>query len=132
MLDKRVRGTALRRVAERGVPPPVLHISGLEHLIDQSHAPAIVDLLRQDVDHQIMIERPETVRDVSLDEPVGPFQTSTTSVTAVWQPGGDGNRGNGRRTAARSRPQATDGPLRRPACPTRSAGPAGAASRSSW
>ena len=35
-----------------------------------------MDLLRQDREHDLMIEAPETVGDVSLDEPGRPFQMS--------------------------------------------------------
>src|SRR5260370_40949869 len=64
---------ALRGAAERGVPPPVLQVPGLEHVADQPQEPAIADLLRQDLDHYFMIQRPEAVGDIALDEPVRPL-----------------------------------------------------------
>src|SRR5260370_27819885 len=61
---------ALRRAAERGMPPPVLQVTRPEHVPDQPQEPAIVDLLRQDREHDLMVKRPEAVRYVTLDEPV--------------------------------------------------------------
>lgn len=37
--------------------------------MQQPQEPVIVDLLREKYDHHIMIEFPETVGDISLDEP---------------------------------------------------------------
>src|SRR6266480_3969133 len=53
-----------------GAPGPVLQISSLEHVADQPQQPAIVDLLAQDRQHDLMVKTAETVRDVTLDEPV--------------------------------------------------------------
>jgi len=61
---------ALRRAAERGMPAPVLQIPGREHVGHQSQEPAVVDLLRQDRGHDLVIQRPKAVGDVALDEPV--------------------------------------------------------------
>jgi len=61
--------TALRGSAERCVPFPVLQVSGLQHLFDQPEEPVIVEFLRQDREHDLVIETPETVGEVSLDEP---------------------------------------------------------------
>ena len=47
---------ALRRAAERGVPPPVLQIPGREHVGHQPQEPAVVDLLRQDRAHDLMVK----------------------------------------------------------------------------
>jgi hypothetical protein len=52
------------------VPPPVLQVPGREHVGHQPQEPAIVDLLRQNRDQDLMIKRPEAVGDVALDEPV--------------------------------------------------------------
>ena len=64
---------ALRRAAEGGVPCPVLQVARLEHSADQLQEPAIVDLLRQGREHDLVVERPEAVGDVALDEPVRPL-----------------------------------------------------------
>src|SRR5262249_19325276 len=40
-----------------------------EHVAHQPQEPVVVDLLRQDRDHQVVIERSEAVGDVSLKEP---------------------------------------------------------------
>src|SRR5256714_9676566 len=55
------------------MPAPVLQIPCLKHAVDQPQKPAIVDLLRPDPDHEIMIKRNKAVGDVDLDEPVGPL-----------------------------------------------------------
>ncbi len=61
--------SALRRTGERGVPFPVLKVSRPEHLFDEAKEPVIMDLLRQDRDHYLVVQRPKAVGDVSLDEP---------------------------------------------------------------
>src|SRR5260370_7605861 len=48
---------------------PVLQVPGFEHVNDQPQKPVIVDLLRQDPDHDVMAQGPEAVRNISLDEP---------------------------------------------------------------
>src|SRR6266702_2575302 len=63
---------ALRRAGERGVPFPVFQVSCPQHLFDKAQEPVIVDLLRQDLERYSVIQRPEAVRDVSLDEPARP------------------------------------------------------------
>ena len=63
---------ALRRAGERGVPRPILQVSGREHLVDQAEEPVVVDLLRQRRDHDLMVQRSEAVGYVSLDEPGRP------------------------------------------------------------
>lgn len=47
-------------------------VSGREHVAHQPQEPVVVDLLRQDLNHDIVIQRPEAVGDVSLDEPGRP------------------------------------------------------------
>ena len=39
---------------------------------DEPQEPVIVDFLRQDRDHYLVVQRPEAVGDVSLDEPGRP------------------------------------------------------------
>lgn len=63
---------ALWRAGKRGVPLPVLQVPGLEHPVDQLKEPAVVDVLGQGADHDLVIERTEAVRDVTLDEPLRP------------------------------------------------------------
>ena len=65
-------GPALRRAAQRGVPHPVFQVSGLEHVTHQPQEPVIVDLLRQDLGHYLVIQGPETIGDIALDEPGRP------------------------------------------------------------
>jgi hypothetical protein len=65
--------STLRRAAEGRVPAPVLQVSGLEHVADKPQEPAIVDPLRQDRHHDLMVEAAKTVGDVPLDEPVRPL-----------------------------------------------------------
>jgi site-specific DNA recombinase len=64
--------SALRAAAERRVILPVLQVPGFEHVNDQPQKPVIVDLLRQDPDHDLMVQGPEAVGDISLDKPHGP------------------------------------------------------------
>jgi hypothetical protein len=52
---------------------PVLQVPGFEHVADQPEKPLIVDFLRQDPGHYLMVQRSEAVGDVTLDEPRGPF-----------------------------------------------------------
>jgi hypothetical protein len=61
--------TALRRSAERGPPYPVFQVSGLKHVAHQPEEPVIMDLLRENPDHNIVVKTPETIGDVTLDEP---------------------------------------------------------------
>jgi site-specific DNA recombinase len=62
---------ALRASAERVVVFPVLQVPGFEHVADQPEKPLIVDVLRQDPGHYRMVQGPEAVGDVTLDEPRG-------------------------------------------------------------
>ena len=52
---------------------PVLQVPGFEHVTDQPEKPLIVDFLRQDPDHYLVVRRSEAVGDIALDEPCGPF-----------------------------------------------------------
>jgi hypothetical protein len=63
----------LRNPAERVTVFPVLQVPGFEHVTDQPEKPLIVDFLRQDPGHYLMVQRSEAVGDVTLDEPRGPF-----------------------------------------------------------
>ena len=65
--------TALRSTGKRRVPYPVLQVPGPEHSLDQTQEPVIVNVLRQDGEHDLMVKRPETAGDVTLDEPGCPF-----------------------------------------------------------
>jgi hypothetical protein len=60
---------ALRTAAQRGVVSPVLQVTRPEQPFDQAQEPAIADLLGQDPEKDLMVERPEAVGDVALDEP---------------------------------------------------------------
>jgi hypothetical protein len=62
----------LRNPAQRVTVFPVLQVPGFEHVTDQPEKPLIVDRLRQDLQQDLVIQRPETVGDVSLDKPRGP------------------------------------------------------------
>ncbi|GAA3369605.1 hypothetical protein GCM10020367_12980 [Streptomyces sannanensis] len=61
--------TALGSPTQRGVPPPVFQVSGPEHGPDQPQEPAIVDLLPEDREHDLVVQAAEAVGDISLDEP---------------------------------------------------------------
>ena len=63
---------ALRTAAERLVVVPVLQVSGPQQPIDQAQEPAVADFLGQDRSHDRMVQGPETVGDVALDEPHRP------------------------------------------------------------
>src|SRR5664279_1330610 len=63
---------ALRTAAQRFMVPPVFQVLGLQPLFDEPQKPVVVDLLRQDPDHNIMIQSPEAIGDITLDEPRGP------------------------------------------------------------
>src|SRR5438874_768023 len=56
----------------RRMPGPVLQVPGLQHLPDEPEKPVIVDLLCQDRDHYLMVQRSEAVGDISLDKPGRP------------------------------------------------------------
>ena len=64
--------STLWRTTERCVPYPVLQVSGLQHVTQQAQKPAIVDLLAEYPEHDRMVEGPEIVGDVALNEPVRP------------------------------------------------------------
>jgi hypothetical protein len=70
--EQRRDHTALRGTAERFMVLPVFHVPGLEHVTDQPEKPVVEDLFRQDLQKDLMINFPEAVRYVSLDEPHGP------------------------------------------------------------
>src|SRR5207249_8119552 len=53
-------------------PPNLFPYTTLFRSSNQPQKPVIVDLLRQDPDHDIMVQGPVAVGDVSLDEPYGP------------------------------------------------------------
>src|SRR6185437_11232385 len=105
------------------MPCPVLEVTRLEHPADQLQEPAIVDLLRQGREHDLVVERPEAVGDVALDEPVRPLPDVNHLAERCGSPGRGGTRGNGQRTGARSTPQAAGALPQRLACPTTSARP---------
>src|SRR6266480_798489 len=52
---------------------PVLQVPGFEHVTYQPEKPLIVDFLCQDPGHYLVIQRPEAIGDITLDEPCGPF-----------------------------------------------------------
>ncbi len=47
-------------------------MSGLKQPVDEAQEPAVVDLLTQHRSHDRMVQRPETVGDIALDEPHRP------------------------------------------------------------
>ena len=51
---------------------PVFQISRPEKFADQSNEPAIVDLLAEDRQHDLVIDVVEEPLDIPLDEPPGP------------------------------------------------------------
>lgn len=51
---------------------PVFQVSGLQHVPQQPQEPVVVDLLRQYREHDRMVETPETVGEVTLNEPARP------------------------------------------------------------
>src|SRR5260370_29782315 len=63
---------ALRCPAERGAPYPVFQVSGLKHVAHKPEEPVIVYALRDYSDHTLLVETPETIGEVSLDEPCCP------------------------------------------------------------
>jgi len=62
----------LRHAARRGVPHPVLQVSGVEHVAQQTQHPVVVDVLSQCVEHDLTIKSVEAPGDITLDEPGGP------------------------------------------------------------
>jgi len=56
--------SSLRCTGERGVVDPVFQVSSLEHVAHQLKEPTIVDLLRQNRDHDLVIEGPEGLPDL--------------------------------------------------------------------
>jgi hypothetical protein len=60
---------ALRNTGKRRVPFPVFQVPGFQHMPDQPQEPVVVDFLRQDRDHYLVVQGPEAIGDVSLDEP---------------------------------------------------------------
>ena len=51
--------TALRGAGKRRIPYPVLQVPGPEHSLDQPQEPVIVNVLRQDGEHDLVVKRPE-------------------------------------------------------------------------
>src|SRR5207253_4651194 len=47
----------------------LFQVSGLKHVTHKPEEPVIVDALRESSDHDIMIETPKAIGDISLDEP---------------------------------------------------------------
>jgi len=62
---------ALRNTAERIVVIPVFQVPGFEHVTDKPQEPLVVDFLRQYPEKDLVVERPEAVGDVTLNEPCG-------------------------------------------------------------
>ena len=62
----------LRAAAQRLVVLPVLQVPGFQHVAHEPQEPVIVNLLRQDLDHYLVVQRPEAIGDVSLNEPGRP------------------------------------------------------------
>ena len=80
MLDRIGETTpALRGSAERGVPHPVLQVSGLQHVSHQPQEPVVVDLLAQDREHDLVVEAPkQSAMSPSMNQVV-PVQVLATS-----------------------------------------------------
>ena len=81
------RDSTLRRAAERLVELPVLEISSSEQFTDQPQEAAVVDLLSQNRQQDLMVKSVETLADISFYEPgcasprvVNFQQSSMTSV----------------------------------------------------
>jgi len=51
---------------------PVFHVPGLEHVTYQPEKPVVEDFFRQYPEKDLMVDFPEAVGDVTLDEPHGP------------------------------------------------------------
>src|SRR5689334_14372049 len=51
---------------------PVLQVAGFEHMPDKPEEPLVADLLRENREHDLMVEAAEAVSDIALDEPCGP------------------------------------------------------------
>src|SRR5260221_7510107 len=51
---------------------PVLQVPGFQHAADEPQEPLVTDRFRQDRERDLMVELPETVRDITLSEPHGP------------------------------------------------------------
>ena len=52
---------------ERGVPVPILKVSGLEHVAQQPQEPVIMYLVAKYFEHNRMIESVETLGDVRFN-----------------------------------------------------------------
>jgi len=58
---------AVRHAAQRGVPDPVLQISGVEHVAQQAQHPVVLDLLTQPLEHDLSVKPIEAlVMDLAL------------------------------------------------------------------
>jgi site-specific DNA recombinase len=64
--------SALRAAAQRRMIMPVLQVPGCQHVTHEPQEPVIVDFLRQDRDHYLVVQGPEAIGDISLDEPGRP------------------------------------------------------------
>src|SRR5689334_18547645 len=51
---------------------PVLQVAGFEHMPDKPEEPLVADLLRENREHDLMVQAAEAVCDIALDEPRGP------------------------------------------------------------
>ena len=70
--EQRRDHAALRGTGKRVMILPVFHVPGLEHVTYQPEKPVVEDFLRQYPEKDLMIDFPEAVGDVPLDEPHGP------------------------------------------------------------
>ncbi len=62
---------ALRAAAERFTVFPVIKVPGSQHVTDEPEKPLVFYFLRQYPEQDLMVERPEAISDVALDEPRG-------------------------------------------------------------
>jgi hypothetical protein len=51
---------------------PVFEVPGLQHVTDKPEEPLVLDFLRQYPEKDLMVKRPEAVRDISFNKPYGP------------------------------------------------------------
>ena len=61
--------TPLRYAGQRGVELPVLQVPGAQHVTQQPQEPVVVDVFAEDREHDLVVETPETIGEVTLDEP---------------------------------------------------------------
>ena len=62
---------------------PVFHVPGLYHVTDQPEKPVVGDLFRQDFQEDLVIDFPEAVGYISLQNDTVPVQVFCTSRSAV-------------------------------------------------